>query len=260
MVMTPSPIEGSVSGRDGPALVAVPQGVLLLEGGPLWKRGAIGKLVMALLPVALATYVFTLLAGSSGSLLVLLGVLWLSPWLALSAGSKLPRTTSTCREVLRQRLLRWAARQRLRHTPVAARARLGAPGDAIRVRGRVLHDPGFVSASGRRNCVLACYAGLLGERGDFEGRAEVHAMPCFLLLVGADIVEVALDGARYLEYPRRAARRLSERTIAAGDEVEVLGHLAQAIDHDGSGGYRTPGLKLVLGGDARRPLILRRST
>jgi len=121
----------------------------------------------------------------------------------------------------------------------------------------VLEGPGFVSASGRQKCVLACYAGVVGGREDREGQVEVHAVPSCLLLVGDDVVEVTLARARYLEDRLRVVRRLHEQTIAVGDEVEVAGNLVRTIDQSG-GGYRTPGLKLVMGGDDRRPLVVGR--
>jgi hypothetical protein len=257
MVLTPSRFQQAVAGRGRPGLVAVPEGALLLDCRPVWRGAAIGKLVAVSLLALVGVCIFTLVAGPSGSVLALLGMLWLSPWLALTAGSRLPRKVRTCREVLRHRLRQRAARRRLRHTQVVAGSLATAAGRWIRVRGRVLEGPGFVSASGRDRCVLACYAGLVGGRESPEAQAEVHAMPSCLLLVGDDIIEVALEDARYLEHRLRVVPRVHEQTIAVGDEVEVLGNLVRTIDQ-GGGGYRTPGLKLVLGGDDRRPLLLRR--
>jgi hypothetical protein len=254
MALTPSP-EVRAAGRGRPAMVAVPEGVLLLDCRPVWRRGTIRRLVVVSLLVALAIYIITLVGGPSGSMLALVGMLWLSPWLALTAGSKLPRKARTCREVVRHRLRRRAARRRLRHTQAPAGPLASAAGGWMRVRGRVLEGPGFVSACGRADCVLACYAGLVGEPENLEAQAEVHAVPSCLLLVGDEIIQVALDGARYLEHPLRVVPRMHEQTIAVGDEVEVLGNLVRTIDQEG-GGYRTPGLKLVLGGDEQRPLVL----
>jgi hypothetical protein len=257
MALTPSPGQQAVAGRGRPGLVAVPEGALLLDARPVWRRGATVKVVVVSLLMLLAIGVFTLLGGSSALVLVLLGMLWLSPWLALTAGSRLSRKASRCCELVRHRLRRRAARRRLRHTPVVAGSLARAAGACIRVRGRVLAGPSFMSASGRENCVLACYAGLLAGQDDLEARAEVHAVPSCRLIAGEVLLEVALDGARYLERPLRLLPRLHEQTIAVGDEVEVLGRLVRAIDPEG-GGYRTPGLKLVLGGDDRRPLLIRR--
>jgi hypothetical protein len=255
--MTPSPSEPTGAGRAPPALVALPEGALLLDHRPVWRLGSILRLALASLLVLAAVGIFTLVAGSSGSMLALLGLLWLSPWLALTAGNGLIREARIGREVLRQGLGRRAARRRLRRAPVVAGSLATAAGGWIRVRGRVLDGPGFVSASGRARCVLACYAGLVGGRDNPQGRAEVHAVPSCRLLVGDVVVEVALDRARYLEHFLPAAPRRHEETIAAGDEVEVLGDLTRTLD-PGGGGYRTPALKLVLGGDDRRPVVLRR--
>lgn len=257
MGLTPSPCEEAVAEPGRVGLVAVPQGVLLLESRPVWRRGAIGKQVVISLLVPLAIYIFALVTGPSGSLLALVGMLWLSPWLALTAGRSLPGKARTGWQVLRHRLQRRAARRRLRQTQVVSGSLATVAGGSIRVRGWVLEGPGFASASGRERCVLACYAGLVGGRRDLAGQVEVHAMPSCLLLVGDHVIEVALDGARYLEHPPGMAPRVHEQTIAVGDEVEVLGNLVRTIDQ-ATGGYRTPLVKLVLAGDDRRPLLVRR--
>lgn len=255
MGLTPSPFEQAETGRRRAGLVAVPEGVLLVDCRLVWARAAIVKLVVVSLLVSVGIAIITRVAGASGSLLAFVGMLWLSPWLALSAGRLLPRKAQTCYEVLRHRWRRRVARRRLRDADVVPGSLVTVAGGSIRVRGRVLDGPGFASASGRQRCVLACYAGVVGAREDREGRVEVHAVPSCLLLVGDDVVEVALARARYLERRLRVVRRLHEQTIAVGDEVEVVGNLVRTIDQ-GGGGYRTPGLKLVMGGDDRHPLVL----
>jgi hypothetical protein len=231
--------------------------VLVVDCRPLWTRGAIAKLVLAALLVPVAIGFLTRVAGASGSLLAFVGMLWLSPWLVLTEGRRLSRTAWTGYEVLRHRWRRRVAARRLRGAEVVPGSLGTVAGRCVHVRGRVLEGPGFVSASGRQNCVLACYAGLVGSRENREGQAEVHAVAACLLLVGEDIVEVALARARYLERRLRVVARpgLDEQTIAVGDEVDVVGNLVRTIDQD-VGGYRTPGLKLLMGGDDGRPLVL----
>ncbi len=264
-MLTSSTFEPGAAGCGRARLVALPEGALLLEGRPVWSRVAIGKLVVVSALLPLAVWTFSLISGPSGGMLAFVGMLWLSPWLALTAGRRLARQAGLCQDGLRHRLRRAADGCRLGRTSALTGSLTGAltgstaatAGGSLRLRGRVLAGPGFVSASGRVGCVLACYAGLVRGRESREGWTEVHALPRCRLLVGEDVVELALDGARYLERHLSPVRQLHEQTIAEGDEVEVLGSLARTVDPDG-GGYRTPGLKLVLAGDDRRPLLLRR--
>jgi hypothetical protein len=258
MGSTPSRFEQARAGRGRARLVALPEGVLLVDCRPVWTRRGIAKLVIVSLLVAVAIGIFARLAGPAGSLLAFVGMLWLSPWLALTAGGNLPRKLRVSFEVVRHRWRRQAARRRLRHTAVAAGSLGAVAGAPIRVLGRVLDGPGFVSASGRQNCVLACYAGVLGGRGNRPGQVEVHAVPSCLMLVGHDVVEVALARARYLECHLPVVRHLHEQTIAVGDEIEVVGTVVRTVDQS-NGGYRTPGLKLMMAGEDRRPLVLCRS-
>jgi hypothetical protein len=248
--------------RSRAALVEAPQGTLLLDRGPAWRKGSLWTLLVRAWQVLFILGVLALVAGPAGSMVAFVGVLWLSPWLGLlAADSRLVQRIRTGRQLLRRGRLRRAAHRRLRGMPLRVGA-LGPPGAGWRrVRGRVLDGAGFASAGGRQGCVLAHYAGLVGEAGDREPQVELHAVPSFLLVVGDEIVEVALADARYVERPvsvevaRGADAVQHEQTVAAGDEIEVLGYLGRQIDQS-TGAYRTPGLKLVMGGDGQQPLVV----
>jgi hypothetical protein len=258
MASTALPWQRPGAGLDRPGLVAVPDGVLVLDRWPLWSGRATAKLVVGSLLALGAIYTVSLVAGPSGSALALVGMLWLAPWLALTAGSSLLRKTRTCGELLRHRLRRAAAGRWLREGEGLRGSPAAAAGGWVRVRGRVLEGPGFVSASGRADCVLACYSGWVG-RDQPEARAEVQVVSSCLVLVGAEVVEVALDGAVFVEQSLRLSSRRQEQTIAVGDEIQAVGYLLRVIDQQGrqqGGGYRRPGFKLLLRGSDGRPVIL----
>jgi hypothetical protein len=245
------------------ALVQPAQGALLLDQGPAPRQGAGWTLLVRSMMLLFVVAILAAVVGPSGSMVAFVGMLWLAPWLGLLAiDSRLVQRIRTARELGRRRRRRRVALRWLRHTPLLAGPPSSAGAGWQRVRGRVLDGTGFVSVGGRRGCVLARYVGLVGGPGNREPRAEVHAWPSCRLLVGEEVVEVELTRARYVERPvgvdpsrAEASGVQHEQTVAAGDEIEVLGYVVPQIDQS-TGGYRTPGLKLVMRGDGHRPLVL----
>jgi hypothetical protein len=249
--------------RARPPLLEAPLGAVLLDRGPAWRQGALWTLLVRTWLLMFVVAVVALVAGPSGSMVAFVGVLWLSPWLGLlAADSRLVHRMRTGRELVRRSRQRRAAGRRLAGAPARAAALAATGAGWFRVRARVLDGEGFTSARGRQACVLAHYAGLAGDGADREPQVEVHAMPSCQVLVGEQIVEVELADARFIERPVGvevagiAVAIQQEQTIAAGDEIDLLGYLGRRIDQS-TGGYRTPGLKLVMGGDGRRPLLVR---
>jgi hypothetical protein len=156
-------------------------------------------------------------------------------------------------------------------------------GQWVRVTGHVLPGPGFTSAGGRSQTVLACYVGTLGRlrgSGVAARRWELHGVDFSLALASGERVRVRVAGARYLGRPavvpvewfeRRplavrntdpqateVASVYEEDVVAVGDEIEVLGFLRRELDPQAEAGFRGARPALTLRARAPWALLIRR--
>jgi hypothetical protein len=158
-----------------------------------------------------------------------------------------------------------------------------AEGQWVRVQGHVLPGPGFTSAGGRPQSVLASYVGTLGPlrgSGPAFRRWELHAVDFGLALDSGDRVRVRVDGARYLGRPAQVPRELFDRrplavrhtdrkgfevatvydedVVVVGDEVEVLGFLRRELDPTAEPGLRGVRPTATLGARPPWAVLIRR--
>lgn len=178
------------------------------------------------------------------------------------------------------RRLRWWARDRGRPLPPALGSLAGAgEGAEVRVRGRILPAPGFLSPAGRAQVVLAsCFGSIGGMRGRGSAEAfrwELYGVDFTLALDGGEEVCVRIAGASLRAAPRRAPVHRSgtrplavallstrvaaiyrEDALAAGDEVEVCGVLEWEIDPAADAGPRGTRLQAVLRSAPGAPVLV----
>jgi hypothetical protein len=185
----------------------------------------------------------------------------------------------------RAALTRWRARARswfaFRHTPPLATTMNPPEGQWIRIVGRVLEGQGFRDVAGRPGCVVARYLSQVGHPLDTSGfvQRETHATDFDLLVEDGQIVHVVVDHAALdgdgtddkiyetdalvsrqaqVATGREVTAYLKRREVAgAADLVELVGQVHRELDASAAGGYRTPALRLVLRGEARRKLLIR---
>jgi hypothetical protein len=212
---------------------------------------------------------------------------WLSPARIFLL---LPLTTLVGTMLARWPRPRFAITRRARARRHLVRARPAdvadqvVPGQWRRVRGTVLPGTTFPSVSGRP-CVLAYYVGERSERvrerdpfdvnatprGQGSGQEELHALDFRMVLASGEVIDVCVQGARFLPAPPPAevamrgaaalttpvARVLHEQLVVPGDQLEVLGCFGRALDRAGSAGSRTPRVGTVLRSEGRQALLLR---